>query len=282
LRQPARDRVLASARAHHGRTSLERSAIGRPQLGAPFTQVLTTCDRPGPIGKATFAIDGKKLPAHASKERRGTHAELAHRADRLDEAAARAVALHQAQDEHASIDIDAQRQARTDELKREARKTREFIAPSPRRVNRKGAELKTNGTDPDSAKMATGKGVIRGHAAQAAMDGAHQVIVAADVIIASGSAQSMLIPRIDKTAPVRQANRLFTADCAACALPTPCLRNRKARRGRQVARFEPRPADAAHPSQRLRDAIDSPRGRAPYGALPPSSRCLPASGATSA
>jgi Transposase DDE domain len=53
-------------------------------------------------------------------------------------------------------------------------------------------------------------------------------------------------------------------DCAACALRGQCLRNPNAARGRQVARFERRRADAQHPSQRMRDAIDSPRGRALY------------------
>ena len=144
-----------------------------PAIGALFGQVLLTCDRLGLIGKTMFAIDGVKLPANASKERSGTHAELAHRAEGLDKAAAKIVALHQAQDEHGEP-LDNQRQARIDELRREARKTREFIATNPKRLNRKGAELKTNLTDTDSAKMATGKGVIQGYAAQAAVVGHSQ------------------------------------------------------------------------------------------------------------
>jgi Transposase DDE domain len=233
-------------------------------------------------------------------------------------------------------------------------------------MNRHGQELKTNITDPDSAKMATSKGVIQGYAAHAAVDSAHQIIVAAD-ITGSGSEQAMLLPMIDKAAPMREPHTLMTADagyfsddnvaalhdkripaliadngmrgrderlaeqgrhraqgevlhdkrtllkpvtwfkpehfnihddntatcpagktlrsngatygqrghsfqryeadagdCAACALRAQCLRNPKAKRGRQVARFEPRTADAAHPSQRMLDAIDSPRGRALY------------------
>jgi hypothetical protein len=58
-----------------------------------------TCDRIGLIGKTLFAIDGVKLPGNASKERSGTHAELAHRAARLEKAAAKIVAAHRAQDE---------------------------------------------------------------------------------------------------------------------------------------------------------------------------------------
>jgi len=180
-----------------------------PQIGALFAQVLVTCDRLGLIGRSMFAIDGVKLPANASKERSGTHAELAHRAERLERAATKIIAAHQAQDEHGAP-LDSQRQARIDELKREARATREFIATHAKRVNRKGAELKTNVTDPDSAKMATSKGVIQGYAAQAAVDSANQIIVAAD-LIGSGSEQSMLLPMIDK-ANLRDANTLITAD----------------------------------------------------------------------
>jgi transposase len=334
-----------------------------PEVSRLFGQVLMTCDRLGLIGRAMFAIDGVKLPAAASKERSGTHTELAHRADRLDKAAAKIVALHQSQDEHGGPDIDAQRQARIEELRKEAQTTREFIASQPKRLNRKGQELKTNVTDPDSAKMATSKGVIQGYAAQAAVDSQHQVIVAAD-IIGSGSEQSMLLPMIEQAAAVREGHTLITADagyfsddnvkalhernipaliadngmrkrderfadqakhkqsevlhdkrakpitwfkpehfafhddktascpagktlrsngatygqrghrfqryeaeakdCQACALRGQCLRNPRAGRGRQVARFEPRQADAQHPSVRMRQAIDSPRGRALY------------------
>ena len=180
-----------------------------PDVRSLFTQVLLTCDRLGLIGRTMFAIDGVKLPCNASKERSGTHAELAHRARRLDKAAAKIIALHQAQDEHGPS-LDSQRQARVDELKREAQATRDFIATSPKRVNRKGQELKTNLTDPDSAKMATSKGVIQGYAAQAAVDSAHQVIVAAD-ITGSGSEQAMLLPMIEQ-ASLRQAHTLITAD----------------------------------------------------------------------
>jgi transposase len=185
------------------------------ELGADiqslFTQVLMTCDRLGLIGRQMFAIDGVKLPGNASKERSGTHDELAHRADRLDKAAAKIIAMHQAQDEHGSADDEAQRLRRVDELKREAQATRDFIARTPKRLNRKGQELKANITDPDSAKMATGKGVIQGYAAQAAVDADNQIIVAAEVI-GSGSEQSMLLPMIDKTAGLREAHTLITAE----------------------------------------------------------------------
>jgi transposase len=68
------------------------------QIKPLFSQVLMTCDAQGLIGREMFAIDGVKLPSNASKERSGTHAELRHRADRLDKAADKILALHQAQD----------------------------------------------------------------------------------------------------------------------------------------------------------------------------------------
>ena len=178
-------------------------------ISALFAQVLVTLDRMGLIGRHMFAIDGVKLPSNASKERSGTHAELAHRAERLDKAAAKLVDLHRAQDEGGAFHFDAQRQSRIDELKREAQATRDFIATRSKRLNRKGQEIKTNITDPDSAKMATGKGVIQGYAAQASVDADHQVIVAAD-IVGSGSEQTMLLPMIEQSP--RGEHTLITAD----------------------------------------------------------------------
>lgn len=344
------------------------------QIKPLFTQVLLTCDRLGLIGRQMFAIDGVKLPANASKERSGTHAELLHRAQRLDKAADKIIALHQSWDSKSEQrhDLDTRRQTRIDELRREAQTTRDFVARSPKRTNKKGGELKTNLTDPDSAKMATSKGVIQGYAAQAAVDSTHQIIVAAQVI-GSGSEQAMLLPMIAQSQPYREDHTLITADagyhsdanvqhlkdhsipaliadnqmrrrderfaeqakykdkpdplsektptgqpkevkrfqpkdfrfndddtatcpagklmtspgsthtsatglhyqtytakaldCQACRLSGQCLRGPlkpNDGRGRQVTRFEPRTRDPASPSERMRQAIDSPWGRQLY------------------
>jgi transposase len=343
------------------------------QIKSLFSQVLMTCDAQGLIGREMFAIDGVKLPSNASKERSGTHAELRHRADRLEQAADKIIALHQAQDKHGADDaLEPKRQARIHTLRKEAARTREFLATSPPRQNRKGQELKTNITDPDSAKMATSKGVIQGYAAQAAVDSSHQIIIAADVI-GSGSEQAMLVPMIAQSQPYREDYSLITADagyhsdanvkhlkdnniaaliadnqmrsrderfasqakykgqpdplsektatgqpkeakrfqpkdfsfnddstatcpagklmtspgsmyttatglnyqtytakavdCNACELSKQCLKGPlmpNNGRGRQVTRFEPKVKDLSHPSECMRRAIDSPRGRQLY------------------
>jgi transposase len=182
------------------------------QIQPLFTQVLITCDRQGLIGRQMFAIDGVKLPSNASKERSGTHAELRHRADRLDKAARKMIEMHRSRDEGGEeAGSDAERHQRIEALHKEAQATRDFLAREQQRRNRKGQELKSNVTDNDSAKMATSKGVIQGYAAQAAVDSSHQVIVSADVI-GSGSEQAMLLPMIEQTEPVRAAHTLFTAD----------------------------------------------------------------------
>lgn len=343
------------------------------QIKPLFSQVLITCDAQGLIGRDMFAIDGVKLPSNASKERSGTHEELRHRAKRLDKAADKIISLHQAQDKQ-GIDqpLQPKRQAQVDALRKEAARTREFLATTPKRVGSKGKELKSNITAPQSAKMATSKGVMQGYAAQAAVDSSHQVIIAADVI-GSGSEQAMLLPMIEQASPFRTPDTLVTADagyhsdaniaqlmkqgipamvadnqmryrderfaeqdkykgkpdplsekkatgqknevkrfgpkdfrfkgdntatcpagklmkspgtiyissrglpyqtytakavdCDACTLSKQCLKGPMKfndGRGRQVTRFEPKPQDNSHPSERMRQAIDSPKGRQLY------------------
>lgn len=180
-----------------------------------FTQVLLVCDRQGLIGRQMFAFDGVKLPSNASKERSGTHAELRHRAERLDKAARRMIELHRSRDAADGPDDGGSgggaRQRRIDELHREAQAMRDFLSREQPRRNAKGQELKSNVTDNDSAKMATSKGVIQGYAAQAAVDSSHQVIVAADVI-GSGSEQAMLLPMIGQAQALADECTVMTAD----------------------------------------------------------------------
>jgi transposase len=182
------------------------------QIQPLFTQVLLVCDRQGLIGRQMFAFDGVKLPSNASKERSGTHAELRHRAERLDKAARKMIELHRSRDAADDPrDGGGARQQRIDELHREAQAMREFLAREQPRRNAKGQELKSNVTDNDSAKMATSKGVIQGYAAQAAVDASHQVIVVADVI-GSGSEQAMLLPMIGQAQAFANEQTVMTAD----------------------------------------------------------------------
>lgn len=181
-------------------------------VAALFKQVLMTCDRMGLIGKEMFAIDGVKLPSNASKERSGTHAELLHRAERLERAARKIIETHRAKDEgRGDDDLDEKRRAQVERIRREAQATREFVAKSEPKRNAKGVELKSNVTDNESAKMATGKGVIQGYAAQAAVDAKRRVIVAAD-LAEGGTEHGSLLPMVDSARPMGTDQTLITAD----------------------------------------------------------------------
>jgi len=183
-----------------------------PQIQALFTQVLLTCDAQGLIGRQMFAIDGVKLPSNASKERSGSFAELAHEAQRMERAVQKMLATHQSRDAASTDEDDAGLNTqRIAHLQAEAARIRDFLAMHTERKGAKGRILKSNVTDNDSAKMATAKGVIQGYTAVAAVDSAHQVIVAA-VAHGSGSEQSTLLPAVGLTAAVRNADTLITAD----------------------------------------------------------------------
>lgn len=182
------------------------------EVGRLFTQVLLTADRMGLIGKELFAIDGVKLPGNASKERSGTHAQLLHRALRLEKAAAKIIETHQARDEgRGEQDQEQRRRQQVERIRREAQAMREFVKAKLPKRNAKGNELKSNATDNDSAKMATSKGVIQGYAAQAAVDARHQVIVAVDVA-GSGSEQASLLPMVRSAALHGTPDTVITAD----------------------------------------------------------------------
>ncbi|WP_229416901.1 transposase [Massilia eburnea] len=134
------------------------------QIAELFTQVLLTCDAQGLIGRQVFAIDGVKLPSNASKQRSGTHAELAHSAQRMERAVKEMLTAHQGQDNRLTTDDEgtnqARQQRRIESLQSEAHRIRSFLAAKPERKSDKGSIRKSNVTDNESAKMATSKGVI--------------------------------------------------------------------------------------------------------------------------
>jgi hypothetical protein len=96
-------------------------------------------------------------------------------------------------------------------LKAEASSIRRFLQSHAKRQSRKGAERKSNLTDNDSAKMATGKGVIQGYTGAATVDAAHQIIVAAQAH-GSGSEQALLVPMIECAHAFSTKRTLITAD----------------------------------------------------------------------
>lgn len=178
-----------------------------------FAQVLYLCDRQGLIGREMFAIDGVKLPANASKAKSGTRADFQRQADKLESAAQRMLERHRENDRlPVEPDLAEKARQRIASMQHEAAELRQWLAEHPKdRQGSKGGIRKSNRTDPDSAKMATGKGVIQGFTGVAAVDARHQIIIEAQAH-GTGSEQELLLPVVRATQALATPETLYTAD----------------------------------------------------------------------
>jgi Transposase DDE domain len=172
------------------------------------------CDRQGLIGRQMFAIDGVKLPGNASKARSGTRKELRSEAKKMDCAVRRMLARHRQEDLTQACEPSLrEREARqVERLKREAEKIRTWLQAHPtERRGVRGGLRKSNRTDSDSAKMATGKGVIQGYTGVAVVDEKHQIIVNAQAH-GVGQEQELLVPVMEAVQSIRAEATVLTAD----------------------------------------------------------------------
>jgi transposase len=178
-----------------------------------FAQVLYLCNRQGLIGREMFAIDGVKLPSNASKAKSGTRADFAHQADKLEAAAKKMLERHRENDRlPVEPDLAEKSRQRAESLNQEAAQLRQWLAANPEdRKGSKGAIRKSNRTDPESAKMATSKGVIQGYTGVAAVDAQHQIIIEAQAH-GTGSEQELLLPVIRTAQTQATPTTLYTAD----------------------------------------------------------------------
>jgi len=178
-----------------------------------FGQILLICDRQGLIGREMFAIDGVKLPANASKAKSGTRADYQRQADKMEQAARQMLAKHQSADSAPSDEASIKREARKlERLQKEAERLRSWLKKNPE--DRKGSKDSirlSNLTDNESAKMATGKGVVQGYTGVAAVDEQSQIIVDAQAH-GTGSEQALLLPVVTAIASLRNADTVITAD----------------------------------------------------------------------
>ena len=172
------------------------------EIAQIFAQVLFICDQQGLIGHEMFAIDGVKLPGSASKAKSGTQAEFIARAAKLEAEAKKMVARHRKEDTKLEPAPDAKAAKRIERLTRDAKQMRDWLAANPvERRGAKGAIIKSNLTDNESAEMATSKGVIQGYCGVAAVDAKHQIIVEAQTH-GTGSEQALLNPMVEAITPL--------------------------------------------------------------------------------
>lgn len=131
------------------------------QIAALFKQVLLVCGQMGLIGQEMFAVDGCKMPSNASKEWSGTQADLKKKAEKIDRAVRFLLKKHRDEDRQGAPDATMRQreEQQVQKLQAVSHKITEFLSRSEAKVGRTGKEVKSNITDPDSAKMKTGHGV---------------------------------------------------------------------------------------------------------------------------
>ena len=178
-----------------------------------FTQVLFLCDAQGLIGREMFAIDGVKLPSNASKAKSGTRAEFTQQAAKLEAQVQKMLARHrEADDSPLEPGLAEKETQRIERLQKDAAQIRQWLGDNPE--DRRGAKdsiRKSNRTDNESAKMATGKGVIQGYCGVAAVDAQCQIIVEAQAH-GTGSEQELLVPVVEAMRDLIGDDSIVTAD----------------------------------------------------------------------
>lgn len=205
--------ALCGDHAPHFTTIADFVSTVGDDIARVFGAVVAICDAQGLIGREMFAIDGVKLPSNASKHRSGTRADFERQATKLETTAQTILARHRTLDalpvEPTVHEKEVQRIAR---LERDATQIRDWLAAHPdERRGSKGSVRKSNRTDNESAKMATGKGVIQGYAGVAAVDAKTQIIVDAQAH-GTGSEQELLLPVVRALTPLLTPETLITAD----------------------------------------------------------------------
>ena len=146
-----------------------------------FCNILLVCEELNLLGGTHFSLDGLKLPSNASKEWSGTFKELGKKQDKLQKKLNEVLSEHIRQD--ASSDSDSQRREKQKKrLKRQVERLDEFLKENQPKKGKTKAEIQSNVTDNESAKMPTSHGVIQGYNAQALVDDKHQIILNAEVM----------------------------------------------------------------------------------------------------
>ena len=228
-------RLLAAADAPGHRTIARFRKAHLAAFEALFVQVVQIATGAGLVKLGTLAVDGSKVRANASKHKamsyermqakeaqlrkeitaitaraadcdaaedvefgpdfRGDElpAELARREDRLRAIRAARKRLEARKKEEAAPQIEAEKRAEAErekhgEPKRGPKRTHPLGTPKPKDQE--------NFTDPDSRIMKTGQGFQQCYNAQIAVDGEHQVIVAAEVGQCAADTESLL-PMVD-------------------------------------------------------------------------------------
>jgi transposase len=190
--------LSADARPHFTTIAGFVSELHREIVGL-FRDVLLYASELGLIGREHFAVDGCKLPSNASKQWSGTHRELEDKRKKLDRVAERIVERHRQQDAREQDGDGAVKHAKKlEKYRRKIDQIKAFLARGEKKQGPSGNEQKSNITDPESAKMASSRGVIQGYNGLAVVDDQAQIVVHA-AAHGSGYEGHLLAPLLEST-----------------------------------------------------------------------------------
>ena len=170
--------ALAADTRPHFTTLAEFVSSMSETITSVFRDILAVCYTEGLIGRSMFAVDGCKIASNCAKEWSGTKKELKKKAEKIEASVRLLVERHRTCDSQLLEPGQEQREQRAIEhLQSKAAKIRSWLEDNPERLGRRGTPIKSNLTDPDSAKMVSSHGVIQGYNGIAVVDESHQVIL---------------------------------------------------------------------------------------------------------
>jgi transposase len=150
------------------------------EIESVFGNILLVCDELDLLGGTHFSLDGLKLPSNASKESSGTFQELKKKRNKLRAKLQQVIHEHIRQDRVSNAETE-QHEQQEQRLLHQVERLNKFLQEEQPKAGKAQAEIQSNVTDNQSAKMPTSHGVIQGYNAQAWVDGKHQIIVHAEV-----------------------------------------------------------------------------------------------------
>jgi len=192
----------------------------KDEIESIFCNILLVCEELSLLGGTHFSLDGVKLPSNASKEWSGTFKELKKKRDKLQEKLNDVLSEHIRKDETSESDSQ-RREKQKKRLARQVKRLDEFLKHNEPKKGKTKAEIQSNVTDNESAKMPTSHGVIQGYNAQALVDDKHQIIVNAEAI-GNGQDHDNLKPMLEGAQKNMQAigkgddyfeGKQLSADC---------------------------------------------------------------------
>jgi len=149
------------------------------EIRSVFGNILLVCDEMDLLGGTHFSLDGVKLSSNASKESSGTFKELRKKRNKLKTKLQQVIHEHIRQDRLSKAETDKHQQQEK-RLLQQVERLNQFLQEEQPKEGKAQAEIQSNVTDNESAKMPTSHGVIQGYNAQALVDDKHQVIVHAE------------------------------------------------------------------------------------------------------